>query len=46
MTIKGRADYFPRGTFEAYSGKRTFAETAPGLALEDSWVLYEPACVN
>jgi hypothetical protein len=42
MTLKGRADYFPRGAFEAYSEKRTFADSAPGLAVEDSLVLYYP----
>jgi hypothetical protein len=42
MTVKGRADYFPRGAIEAYSEKRTFAESAPGLAVEDSLVLYYP----
>jgi hypothetical protein len=42
MTVNGRADYFPRGAFEAYSDKRKFADSAPGLAVEDTLVLRYP----
>lgn len=42
MTVKGRADYFPRGAFEAYSEKRALADSVPGLAVEESLVLYYP----
>jgi hypothetical protein len=42
MTVNGRADYFPRGAFEAYSDKRKFADTAPGLAVEETLVLRYP----
>jgi hypothetical protein len=40
MTVNGRADYFPRGAFEAYREKIKFADSAPGLEVEDSLVLH------
>jgi hypothetical protein len=40
MTVNGRADYFPRGAYEAYREKIKFADTAPGLEVEDSLVLH------
>jgi hypothetical protein len=39
MTVNGRADYFPRGAYEAYGEKIKFADSAPGLEVEDSLVL-------
>jgi len=42
MTVNGRADYFPRGAFEAYSDKRKFADSAPGLAVEETLLLRYP----
>jgi hypothetical protein len=42
MTVNGRADYFPRGAFEAYSEKLRFAGSAPGLEVEDTLVLHYP----
>jgi hypothetical protein len=40
MTVNGRADYFPRGVFEAYREKIRFADSAPGLEVEDTLVLH------
>jgi hypothetical protein len=40
MTVNGRADYFPRGAYEAYREKAKFADSAPGLEVEDSLVLH------
>jgi hypothetical protein len=42
MTVGGRADYFPRGAFEAYNEKAKFADQAPGLDVEDSLILHYP----
>jgi hypothetical protein len=42
MMVNGRADYFPRGAFEAYSDKRRFADSAPGLAVEETLLLRYP----
>jgi ABC-type amino acid transport substrate-binding protein len=42
MTTSGRADYFPRGAFEAYNEKLKFAREAPGLEVEDTLVLHYP----
>jgi hypothetical protein len=42
MTVNGRADYFPRGAFEAYIEKQKFAATAPGLEVEDTLILHYP----
>jgi ABC-type amino acid transport substrate-binding protein len=42
MTASGRADYFPRGAFEAYNEKLKFAREAPGLEVEDTLVLHYP----
>jgi hypothetical protein len=42
MTVNGRADYFPRGAFEAYSEKLRFAGSAPGLEVENTLVLHYP----
>jgi hypothetical protein len=40
MTVGGRADYFPRGAFEAYNEKRQFSAEAPGLEVENSLLLH------
>ncbi len=40
MLIGGRADYFPRGAFEAYNEADQFAASAPGLAVEDTLVVH------
>ena len=42
MTVGGRADYFPRGAFEAYTEKSKFAATAPGLEVENTLALHYP----
>jgi len=42
MTVNGRADYFPRGAFEAYSEQPKFAASVPGLEVEDTLVLHYP----
>ena len=42
MTVGGRADYFPRGALEAYGEKTKFANTAPGLEVEDALMLHYP----
>jgi ABC-type amino acid transport substrate-binding protein len=40
MMVAGRADYFPRGAFEAYGEKAKFANTAPGLEVENTLTLH------
>ena len=42
MTVGGRADFFPRGAFEAYNEREKWADKAPGLAVEDSLILHYP----
>ena len=42
MTVGGRADYFPRGALEAYGEKTKFANTAPGLEVENALMLHYP----
>ncbi len=42
MIVGGRADYFPRGAFEAYNEREKWSDTATGLAVEDSLVLHYP----
>jgi len=42
MTVNGRADYFPRGAFEAYNEKLRFAGSAPGLEVENTLALHYP----
>jgi hypothetical protein len=40
MIVNGRADYFPRGAYEAYGEKIRFADSTPGLEVEDTLLLH------
>jgi hypothetical protein len=42
MTLAGRADYFPRGAFEAFSEQEKYGPETPGLAVEKTLVLHYP----
>ena len=42
MTVRGRADYFPRGAFEAYNEVEQWGPKVPGLAVEQGLILHYP----
>ena len=42
MTVGGRADYFPRGAFEAYNEVAQWGPATPGLAVEQGLILHYP----
>ncbi len=42
MTVGGRADFFPRGAFEAYNEVEKWGPATPGLAVEQGLILHYP----